>query len=398
MRALRTATNLLGLAIGKRIAELCDSDFIHNRQGARIEEQNLRARIVSEVNSILAARWEKIPDRQRPHYTPELRFRILRIKDLLFLTQKETAAMFAVSVNTILRWEAESKTHPETETVGSLVQPTPPVRRYADVVRHLVQAMVLAGFGGNNLIARTLARAGWKLSCRTVGRVRRETPIPAPSPEAERPVRHVAARYPNHVWLADITEIPGLFRLFVWKLSVVFDAFSRLPLAWKVFGSEPSAAEIASLVDDAATRRGSPKHFVSDRGTQFTAEEFRSLIRNRGVQHRFGALGKHGSIALIERFWRTLKTISRIKIWKPLIRRDLEERIRLALIYYGYHRPHSALGGATPSEIYFGTASCQLTFLHPPRGRPGEIVPFQPPAIGFLDVDRTLPILVSKAA
>jgi putative transposase len=398
MRALRRATNLLGLAIGRRIAELRDSDFIHSRLGAQIEEQRLRLRVLKEANSILAARWEKIPDRQRPHYTPELRFRILRIKDLLFLTQKETAAMFAVSVNTILRWEAESQTHPERETVGSLVQPAPPVRRYADVVRRLLQAMALAGFGGNQLIARTLARAGWKLSSRTVGRVRREMPMPAPSPKPEPTARNIAAHYPNHVWLADITEIPGLFRLFTWKLAAVVDAFSRTPLGWKVFDSEPSTAEISVLVDVAATRNGSPKHFVSDRGTQFTAEEFRSLIRNLGIRHRFGALGKHGSIALIERFWRTLKAISRVKIWKPLIRRDLEHRVSLAFAYYAYHRPHQRLDGATPFEIYSGTAPAHCAAIHPPRGRRREIIPFQPPAIAFLDADRMLPILVSKAA
>jgi hypothetical protein len=81
MRALRKATNLLGLAIGKRLAELRDSDFIHNRLGARIEEQRLRIRVLTEANSILAARWGKIPDRRRPHYTPELRFRILRFAE-----------------------------------------------------------------------------------------------------------------------------------------------------------------------------------------------------------------------------------------------------------------------------------------------------------------------------
>ncbi len=397
MGALRRATGLLGFAIGTRLAELRDSDLIHNRLGSLVEEQALRIRILSEANVILAARWEKIPDRQRPHYTPELRFRILRIKDLLSLTQRETASMFALSVNTIARWEAESQSHPGTKTVGSLVQPTPPVRRYCDVVRHLLQTMALTGFEGKELIARTLARAGWKLSASTVGRVRGEKPVPAPSPEPSRPGRHVAARFPNHVWMADLTEIPGLFRLFTWKLAVVFDVFSRMPLGWRIFDAEPSALEIATLVNNAATRHGSPRHFVSDQGSQFTAGEFITVIQSHGIRHRFGALGKHGSIALIERFWRTLKAISRVKTWKPLVQRDLEDRTRLAFIFYAQHRPHSALGGATPSEIYSGTAPAHLAAIHPPRGRQGQIVAFQPPAIAFLDAQRTLPILVPRA-
>jgi hypothetical protein len=35
-------------------------------------------------------------------------------------------------------------------------------------------------------------------------------------------------------------------------------------------------------------------------------------------------------------------------------------------------RPHQALGGATPAEIYFGRAPSHLSAIPPPRGRPGE--------------------------
>ena len=47
--------------------------------------------------------------------------------------------------------------------------PLPPVRRFADVVRATVKTMELAGFGGNDLIARALARTGWRLSARMGG-------------------------------------------------------------------------------------------------------------------------------------------------------------------------------------------------------------------------------------
>lgn len=49
----------------------------------------------------------------------------------------------------------------------------------------LVKTMELAGFGGNDLIARTLARVGWKLSSRTVGQIRRERwPLPRVPPSS----------------------------------------------------------------------------------------------------------------------------------------------------------------------------------------------------------------------
>jgi hypothetical protein len=53
--------------------------------------------------------------------------------------------------------------------VGSLIEPVPPVRRYDDVTRLLIQHMDEMGFGGNDTIAHTLARAGWRVSPRTVG-------------------------------------------------------------------------------------------------------------------------------------------------------------------------------------------------------------------------------------
>jgi hypothetical protein len=50
-----------------------------------------------EAAAILAARWDKVPERHRPHYVPEQRFRILRIRSFLGLSQRETAEMFRVS-------------------------------------------------------------------------------------------------------------------------------------------------------------------------------------------------------------------------------------------------------------------------------------------------------------
>ena len=82
--------------------------------------------------------------------------------------------MFRISSETVARWEHEVDRKPESDTIGSLVRPQPPVRRYADVVRHLVKSMALAGFGGYESIAQTLARAGWKLSKRTVARILKE--------------------------------------------------------------------------------------------------------------------------------------------------------------------------------------------------------------------------------
>src|SRR5664280_2730062 len=211
--------------------------------------------MMREAAEILGARWDKVPERHRPHYSPEQRFRILRIRSLLGLSQRETAVMFRVSTETIARWEVETAI-PDGEAPRPLVAPSPPVRRFADVVRAVVKTMELAGFGGSDLIARTLARAGWKLSPRTVGRIRKgRWPVPRVPEAASTIPRAVRAKRPNHIWMVDLTDVKGLFGIVTFKVAVVFDAFSRMPLSARVFTKEPSSPEIARFVSRAAGRR-----------------------------------------------------------------------------------------------------------------------------------------------
>ena len=154
---------MLSLALGSRLAQLRETGDFLAAVHAGSEEQAFLLRLSWEVAQILGLRWDKVPDKRRPQYRPEQRFRILRIKDLLVLSREETARMFKVTSGTIARWEQEALARPGREAIGLLVQPSPPLRRYADVVRHMVQTMALAGFEGCETIARTLSRAGWRI-------------------------------------------------------------------------------------------------------------------------------------------------------------------------------------------------------------------------------------------
>jgi transposase InsO family protein/DNA-binding XRE family transcriptional regulator len=388
--ALLRATHLFGLALGSAFGRLRESGATAARLFERAEESALLLRMTREAAGILGARWDKVPERHRPHYAPEQRFRILRIRSFLGLSQRETAEMFRVSTETIARWEMEATTA-DDKAPRPLVAPNPPVRRFADVVRMLVKTMELAGFGGNDLIARTLARAGWKLSARTVGRIRKQRWPPPRLPEAASSVpRAVRARHPNHIWMVDLTDVKGMFGLVTFKVGVVFDAFSRMPLSARVFMKEPSSAEIARFVSRAATKRGQPAHFVSDRGACFTGGVFRRALERLGVKQRFGAIGKKGSIALIERLWRTLKDTLGLRLLRPLVAEDLMERIEMGLVHYAHFRPHQGLGGATPAEIYFDRTPAHLSAIPPPRGRPDEGLMDSPFRVEYLDAERLL--------
>jgi transposase InsO family protein len=145
--------------------------------------------------------------------------------------------------------------------------------------------------------------------------------------------------------MADITRIPTVFPFLHSHVTVIFDVFSRLPLRAAVSWLEPTAQATLELFRAAVQQHGRPRYFVSDQGSQFKAGIFRAALHDLGIQQRYGALYKHGSIALIERFFKTLKGDLGLPRWKPWSLGELEQRLQLAFLRYSYHRPHTALGG-----------------------------------------------------
>lgn len=408
LKALLKANELLGLALGVRLAAFRDSGEPLQEAFAQSEANALQARVWQETAEILAARWDKLPERRRPHYSPQQRFRILWLKNFFAWSRQEAAHVFRVAPATITRWESECLHDDEEQSIGSLLKPEPPVRRFADVVCYLVRDMAASGFGGSRRIAQTLARAGWKLSRRTVQRIlaeKRTTPPDEPSeagtrnepnPPAPEP-RGLTAKHPNHIWMLDITDVPALFRLASFKLAVVIDVFSRMPLAFRVFAQQPSAEQIFRLFQD-GFRYGKPRHTVNDHGSQFTAKLFTEGLDALDIKQRFGAIGRYGSIAIIERLWRTLKELLLLKRLRPLVQQELEQRVRLGLDYYAHHRPHQGLSGATPDEVFFRKTPAHTRAVAPPRARPGQGPRGSPFAIEFLERDKRLPLLVKNAA
>ena len=122
-------------------------------------------------------------------------------------------------------------------------------------------------------------------------------------------------------------------------------------------------------------------------------------MKSLGVRQRFGALHRHGSIALVERFFRTLKHDLGLPRWKPWSLDELERRLQPTLVRYAYLRPHSALGGRTPIEVFFGIPDQRPLANLAPRGRPGDPDVECPVQIAFLDPEsQRLPILLPTAA
>ena len=107
-----------------------------------------------------------------------------------------------------------------------------------------------------------------------------------------------------------------------------------------------------------------------------------------GIVQRFASTENIFATARLERFWRTLKDTSGIRLQPPLTIEDLERRLEMTLSHYVLFRPHQGLYGATPAEASLGREPACLRAASPPRGRPGEGPVCSPFAIDFLDRDQ----------
>jgi hypothetical protein len=156
-----------------------------------------------------------------------------------------------------------------------------------------------------------------------------------------------------------------------------------------------------------------PKHLIVDQGPEFDCEHFKDVwCKARNIQYRFGAVGKHASIAVVERFHRTMKELLRL-IVVPEDQAEFEREANLIVQWYNESRPHMTLNGKTPNEVYHSRSPAnQQPRIEPrtrwPRGspcaRPQVAMSGDPGDPATIDIDclegsRHLPIIrVGRAA
>jgi transposase InsO family protein len=135
-------------------------------------------------------------------------------------------------------------------------------------------------------------------------RPKRSAPEAACAKPEPKP-REIVASYPNHVWSVDRTRV---WRWGVWPAwaLVSIDHFSRRVVASCPLEG-PNAGWVVEALEESFRRHGAPKHLITDQEGVFTSEVLRDLLWLWDVKQRFGAVGRHGSIAVTERVIRTLK-------------------------------------------------------------------------------------------
>jgi len=285
-----------------------------------------------------------VADRERcaarlPHYQIPKR----RVKDT-----------FGVARSSVHRW---LKAFQEGK-VGGRRRAAEPVNKTPREIAELIwDIFVRNPMWGRHRIAMTLWVLGVFISATTVRDIllrpkpQASTPAPAQAKEAEKP-RQIIARHPNHVWSVDRTRV---WRWHVWPTWVLMaiDHFSRQVVAVCPLEG-PNAGWVVEVLETAFLCHGAPRHIISDQEGVFVSEVVASLLRDWNIKQRFGAVGKHGSIAVTERLIWTLKRewLARVVMIRGL--EHLGELLADFEVYYNECRCHQRLSGATPSMMYEG--------------------------------------------
>jgi putative transposase len=180
-----------------------------------------------------------------------------------------------------------------------------------------------------------------------------------PSDRGERLVSAIApnmlerafqATAPNRKWIADFT--------YIWTaegwlyVAAVVDLFSRRVVGWSM-----SATMTAQMVTDALImaiwRRGKPNALLhhSDRGSQYTSEQFQRLMIDHGVTCSMSRAGNCWDNAAMESFFSSLKTertARKTYRTRNEAKADVFDYIER---FYNPKRRHSTIGYMSPMDF-----------------------------------------------
>jgi putative transposase len=163
-------------------------------------------------------------------------------------------------------------------------------------------------------------------------------------------LRTLAVTRPNQVWAMDITYIP-MARGFVY-LAAVVDWYTRRVLSWRL-SITMDTAFCLDAVEEAIARYGNPDIFNTDQGSQFTSTDFTGLLAQHKIAISMDGKGAWRDNVFVERLWRSVKYE---EVYLKAYDTVSIARASLGsyLTFYNGTRPHSAHGGRTPDEAYFG--------------------------------------------
>lgn len=213
---------------------------------------------------------------------------------------------------------------------------------------------------GSRQMRRVLRAAGWAVGRRRVRRLMRLMGLEAlcPKPNLSKPqpghkiysylMKGLNISRPNQAWCADITYI-RLDGGFVYLVAIM-DWYSRKILAWELSNTMDASFCVKTL-QRAIALYGSPEVMNTDQGSQFTGEDWISVLKDHHIRISMDGRGRALDNVFVERFWRTLK-------YEEVYRReysgiaDARKHLAHYIETYNTRRPHSSLDDRTPARVH----------------------------------------------
>ena len=248
-------------------------------------------------------------------------------------------------------------------------QPTPVSTIELTLMRRIDALHLDYPFAGARMLRDLLRREGQAIGRRHVATLMRRMGITAvyrrPHTSQRHPahtvypylLRHLEITRPNHVWAADITYIP-MARGFVY-LCAVLDWASRRVLAWRL-SNTLTTDFCLDAVQDAVVRYGTPEIFNTDQGCQFTSLEFTGLLTTHGIQISMDGKGCWRDNVFVERLWKSIK-YEEVYLHAYETIGDAHQGVARYLRFYNQTRPHQALDGQTPDQVYCNNLTTRQT-------------------------------------
>jgi putative transposase len=157
-------------------------------------------------------------------------------------------------------------------------------------------------------------------------------------------------RFPNQVWAIDITYIKMIHGHMY--LTAIIDWRSRYIVGWAL-SDTLGAAPVVECVKAALERQGVPAIINSDQGSQFTSEEYTTLLREQRIRQSMDGKDRWVDNVIIERWFRSFKTE-----WLYVTELDSPRELRAGIAQYvddyNSERPHQSLGYERPVGVYGG--------------------------------------------
>jgi len=161
---------------------------------------------------------------------------------------------------------------------------------------------------------------------------------------------------PNERWHVDLMYLRVADAWYF--LVTVLDAYSRYVVHWELLTSM-RAADVRLVVQEALERTGASPQIVSDNGSQFTAKDFKQMVRLFELEHIRIRTYHPESNGVLERFHRsTREALEEVELGTLSRARAL---IGCWVEHYNAERLHAALYYLPPEEYYRGDPEARLT-------------------------------------